>query len=204
MTRLGVEVRLQVEATPELVLAEAPDAVIIATGSHPYIPPIPGVDGKHVVTDRDVLLGRARVGDRVVLIDDVHTQQALSTAEFLLDRGRRVEVVSRLFYPGQEIGITSIVPLYARLFAKGATLTSHTELRAVEGSTVVVANVYSGVERRIEGVDTVVLAMGSRSTDGLYRALKGRVQELHAVGDCVAPRGVHHALLEGTRAARAL
>lgn len=204
VTRLGVEVRLRVEATPELVLAEAPDAVIIATGSHPYIPPIPGVDGKHVVTDRDVLRGRVSVGDRVVLIDDVHTQQALSTAEFLLDRGKRVEVVSRLFYPGQEIGITSIVPLYARLFAKGVTLTPHTELRAVEGSTVVVANVYSGAERRIEGVDTVVLAMGSRSTDGLYRALKGRVPQLHAAGDCVAPRGVHHALLEGTRAARAI
>lgn len=204
VARLGVEVRLGVEATIELILAEAPDAVVIATGSHPYLPPLPGVDGKHVVTERDVLLERAQVGERVVLIDDVHTQQALSTAEFLLDRGRRVEVISRLFYPGQEIGITSLVPLYARLFAKGVTLTPHTELRAIEGSTVIVANVYSGAERRIEGVDTVVLAMGSRSTDGLYRALKGRVPELHAVGDCVAPRGVHHAILEGTRAARAI
>jgi len=204
VAKLGVEVRLRVEATAELVLAEAPEAVIIATGSHPYLPPLPGADGKHVVTDRDVLLGQALVGDRVVLVDDVHTQQALSTAEFLLDRGKRVEVVSRLFYPGQEIGITSIVPLYTRLFAKGVVLTPHAELRAIEGSTVVVANVYSGAERRIEGVDTVVLAMGSRATDHLYRTLKGRVADLHAVGDCVAPRGVHHALLEGTRAARAI
>jgi len=202
--KLGVERRLGVEATPELVLAEQPDVVIIATGSHPYTPPLPGLDGKHVVTDRDVLLERGRVGDRVVLVDDVHTQQALSTADFLLERGKRVEVISRLFYPGQDIGITSIVPLYTRLFSKGVVLTPHTELVAVEGSTVVVANVYSGEQRRIEGVDTVVLAMGSRSTDTLYRALKGHVRELHAVGDCVAPRGVHHAILEGTRAGRAI
>lgn len=197
--KLGVDCRLRVEATVEAVLAEQPDAVVVATGSHAYRPELPGLDGKHVVTDRDVLQDRVEVGDRVVVVDDVHTQQGLSTAEFLLQRGKRVEVVSRLFYPGQDVGVTSIVPLYSRLFAHGVTLTPHTDLVAVEGSTVLVANVYSGQERRLEGVDTVVLAMGSRSTDALYRALKGQVPELHAIGDCVAPRGVHHAILEGTR-----
>jgi hypothetical protein len=113
-------------------------------------------------------------------------------------------VISRLFYAGQDVGITSIAPLYGRLFAKDVTLTPHTELVAVEGSAVVVANVYTRAERRIEGVDTVVLSMGSRSTDALYRALKGKVAALHAIGDCVAPRGIHQALLEGTRVARAV
>ncbi len=102
------------------------------------------------------------------------------------------------------MGAPSIAPLYARLFAKNVTLTPHSDLVAVEGSAVVVANVYTRAERRIEGVDTVVLSMGSRSTDTLYRALKGKVPALHAVGDCVAPRGIHQAILEGTRAARAL
>jgi len=202
--KLGVEVRLGVEATPELVLAEDPDAVVVATGSHSYIPPVPGRDGKHVVTDREVLAGEATLGASVVVVDDVHTEQALSTAELLLDQGRRVEVISPLFHVGQDIGITSIAPLYARLYTKGVVLTPGSELRAVEGSTVIVRNVYSGVERRIEGVDTVVLAAGSRSTDALYRALKGQVPALYAAGDCVAPRGVHQAILDGTRAARAI
>src|SRR6059036_1152665 len=202
--KLGVEIRLGVEAGAAAVLAERPDAVVIATGSHPYVPSVPGADGKHVVTDRDVLADSAKVGANVVVVDDVHTQQALSTAELLLDQGKRVEIVSPLFYVGQDVGITSIAPLYARLFAKGAVLTPHTELRAIEGSAVVVANVHAGAERRIESVDTVVLAMGSRSTDALYRALKGRVPELHAVGDCVAPRGVHQAILDGTHAGRAI
>jgi hypothetical protein len=139
-----------------------------------------------------------------VVVDDVHTQQGLSTAEYLLDRGRRVEVISRLFYAGQDVGVTSIAPLYSRLFAKGVTFTPHTDLIAVEGSAVVVANTYTRAERRLEAVDTVVLSMGSRSTDTLYRALKGKVPALHAIGDCVAPRGVHQAILEGTRVARAV
>jgi pyruvate/2-oxoglutarate dehydrogenase complex dihydrolipoamide dehydrogenase (E3) component len=202
--KLGVSVRLSTEATPAAVLDERPDAVVIATGSHPYIPLVPGHDGKHVVTDRDVLSGEATVGTSVVVVDDVHTQEALSTAELLLEQGKRVEVISPLFYVGQDIGVTSIAPLYARLHTRGVVLTPGTELRAVEGSTVVVANVYSGAERRIESVDTVVLAAGSRSTDNLYRALKGQVPELYAVGDCVAPRGVHQAILDGTRVARAI
>jgi dimethylglycine catabolism A len=202
--KLGVDVRLGIEATAALVLGERPDAVVVATGSHPYVPPVPGSDGKHVVTDRDVLSGEAKVGARVVVIDDVHTEQALSTAELLLDQDKRVEVVSPLFYVGQDIGVTSIAPLYTRLYSKGAVLTPCNELRAVEGSTVIVRNVFSGVERRIESVDTVVLSTGSRSTDALYRALKGQVAALYAAGDCVAPRGVHQAILDGTRAARAI
>ncbi len=202
--KLAIDVRLAVEATASAVLAERPDTVVVATGSHPFVPPVPGSDGKHVVTDRDVLSGEAKVGANVIVVDDVHTQQALSTAELLLAQGKRVEVISPLFYVGQDIGVTSIAPLYKRLFTAGAVLTPGTELRAVEGSAVIVANVYSSVERRIEGVDTVVLSAGSRSTDSLYRALKGRVAELYAVGDCVAPRGVHQAILDATRVARAI
>jgi mycofactocin system FadH/OYE family oxidoreductase 2 len=202
--KLSVKIRLAVEATPPAVLAERPDVVIVATGSHPYVPPLPGCDGKHVVTDRDVLSGEAKVGANVVVVDDVHTQQALSTAELLLEQGKRVEVISPLFYVGQDIGVTSIAPLYTRLYTRGAILTPGTELRAVEGSTVIVSNVYSGIERRIEPVDTVVLAAGSRSTDSLYRALRGQVSELYAVGDCVAPRGVHQAILDATRVARSI
>ena len=204
ITKLAVEVRLGVDATAALVVGEHPDAVVVATGSHPHVPPVPGIDGKHVVTDRDVLAGEAKLGARVVVVDDVHTEQALSAAELLLDQSRHVEVVSPLFYVGQDIGVTSIAPLYARLYAKGVVLTPCTELRAVEGSTVIVANVFSGAERRIEAVDSVVLATGSRSTDSLYRALKGQVPVLHAAGDCVAPRGVHQAILDGTRVARAI
>ena len=84
------------------------------------------------------------------------------------------------------------------------TLTPHTELVAVEGSTVVVANAITGAQCRIDGVDTVVLSMSRRSTDALSRALRHRGAALHAIGACVAPRGIHQAILEGTRVARAI
>lgn len=67
-----------------------------------------------------------------------------------------------------------------------------------------VFNVYTREDRAIEGVDTVVLAMGAIANNGLYKALKGRVKELHAAGDCVAPRKIANAIWEGHQAGRAL
>lgn len=64
----GADVRLGVAATPELVMAERPDAVIVACGGEFVIPPIPGVDGKHVITVTDADLKRAPVGKRVVIV----------------------------------------------------------------------------------------------------------------------------------------
>jgi hypothetical protein len=62
----------------------------------------------------------------------------------------------------------------------------------------------TGAQRRIDGVDTVVLSMGSRSTDAISRTLGHCGAARHTIGDGVAPRGIHQAILEGTRVARAL
>ena len=82
--------------------------------------------------------------------------------------------------------------------------TPHVRPLSVDGRRVTLQHVYSRREERREAVDTVVLAMGQRSVDDLYHALKGRVPELYLIGDAMSPRGVHAAILEGTRAARAL
>jgi hypothetical protein len=51
----------------------------------------------------------------------------------------------------------------------------------------------------LEGYDTIVLAMGNTPDDRLYRQLKHQVKELYRAGDCVAPRGIGMAILEGRR-----
>jgi len=89
--KLSVDLRRRVEATADNVLDTAPAVVIIATGSHPHVPALPGLDGKPVVSDRAVLQARVEAGDCVVVVDDVHTQQGLSTAACLLEQGRHVE-----------------------------------------------------------------------------------------------------------------
>jgi hypothetical protein len=65
-------------------------------------------------------------------------------------------------------------------------------------------NVYSNEWYTIKGYDSIVLAMGNRTEDGLYFALKGKVKELYRVGDCVSPRKIDMAVLEGDKVARAI
>jgi len=67
---------------------------------------------------------------------------------------------------------------------------------------VVVVDIHTNIERRIEGVDTVVLATGNRADDRLYRRLKGQVKELYGVGDCAAPRKALDAIYDGYNTGR--
>src|SRR5262245_13366948 len=87
----------------------------------------------------------------MVVVDDVHTHEALSTAELLLDprQARRSDLAALLRGPGHRAHLHRA--LYTRLHAKGIVLTPGTDLRAVEGSTVIVANVCSGAGEASQG-----------------------------------------------------
>ena len=60
-----MKVVLNKEATPEVVKKFAPDSVIVAVGSTPFVPDIPGINGKNVVNCREVLSGEKKVGKKV-------------------------------------------------------------------------------------------------------------------------------------------
>ncbi|MDP2948137.1 MAG: FAD-dependent oxidoreductase, partial [Chloroflexota bacterium] len=66
--KLGIPVKLRTPATAAAVLAQKPQAIVVATGSSPLIPGIPGVGGKNVVTAVDVITGKAKTGQRVVIV----------------------------------------------------------------------------------------------------------------------------------------
>jgi len=82
-------------------------------------------------------------------------------------------------------------------------LTPNTEVRELAEGRARLRNVWSEAEHW-QTVDTVVLALGGRASDQLYHALMGRIQELHVAGDALAPRRLHDALLDASRAARAV
>ena len=65
--KAGVSIRLNTEVTKEYAEKENPDALIIAVGSKPLIPPIPGLDGKNVVVVNNYYLEKEKVSDEVVV-----------------------------------------------------------------------------------------------------------------------------------------
>jgi hypothetical protein len=74
----------------------------------------------------------------------------------------------------------------------------------IQGTLVKGLNVYSNELIDFDGYDTVVLAAGNVANDGLYFELKGNVEEIYRVGDCVAPRKTDMAIIEGHRVGRML
>jgi mycofactocin system FadH/OYE family oxidoreductase 2 len=204
MSHLGVEVFLDTTVTAEMVEEKNPDVVVIATGSVLGRPPVPGGDRANVVSVRDVLQGEAEVGENVVVIAAEHHEQALGVANFLAAKGKKVELVTHTLYAGIDLDSGTMGFMYRQLLNKGGAITPLTRVKAIEEHAVVTTNVLTGVERRIEGVDTVVFAAIGKADDALYRALKGKVKEIYAVGQCVSPRLLPDSIWDGARVGRLL
>jgi hypothetical protein len=215
LRKAGVEIRLGTEATVAAITDLGPDGVIVATGAapsrtgfssmNPLVEQLPGSDGDNVLTGWDVLLGSRPVGDRVVVLDDDGSRAVAGVVEVLLDAGKQVELVSRwpALFPG--IMTTLDMPhVYGRVLGKGLEYRLNSWASGIEDDRVALFNLYTGATHSIEGVDTIVLATGQKANDELYFALKGAVENLHRIGDCLAPRKLDHAIYEGELAGREL
>jgi len=203
MKQLKVDVHLNTEVTAEMVKAENPEVVIVATGAVPLIPDIPGIDGDNVVNAWQVLNGEVEVGDKVVIIGDDDDIQSLSTADFLAERGKKVEVFTVNYYFGSKLEPTTRQTIYQRCFQNGVVLTPNTGVKEISGNTVTTYNRFTNEERRIEGVDTVVVACGGKENNALYYALKDRVKQLHLIGDAGgSQQRIHDITMEGATLAR--
>jgi mycofactocin system FadH/OYE family oxidoreductase 2 len=202
-----IETHLGIEVTPELIERERPDAIILATGSRPVLPPLPGADLPHVATTWQILQGEktAQPGEYVLVYDAVGFHQSTSIAELLAERGCNVEVVTPQFYVGGDLGLTLDLELwYRRVLAKGVKLTANHFLAALGPNSATVINNYTGQPRQLEQLALAVIVTPQTANDTLYQQLQGRVKALYRVGDCVAPRRVEHAILDGERVARQL
>jgi 2,4-dienoyl-CoA reductase-like NADH-dependent reductase (Old Yellow Enzyme family)/thioredoxin reductase len=201
--KAGVEVLLETTATPDLVRTLNPDAVIAATGSRPRIPPISIAAEARVVSAHEVLLERVTLRGRVVVIADDPHMSGPTTADFLAGRGCAVEVITRHYLVGEAIDDTQKPIVLERLLRQGVTLSPLTEACAVLREGVQVRHVLTG-DTQLLPADAVVVACGGCANDELYRAIEDWPIERVLIGDALSPRRVHDALLEGTRAARAL
>lgn len=202
--KLGVDIRLATEANADSVLAESPDAAIIATGSEQLPPDIPGAESGPVVNTEEALTREVDWGERVLVIDQDGHHKGPAVAEQMALKGSNVEVVSDLFTIGEDIDISTKPLVYQRMLTNHVTLSPHTEVKEIREEQVILRNIYNGEERTVDGVTTIVHAGLRRAQDDLYKALKGKVDDVWLVGDAMAPRRIHDAILEGTRAGRAV
>jgi 2,4-dienoyl-CoA reductase-like NADH-dependent reductase (Old Yellow Enzyme family)/thioredoxin reductase len=196
--RLGVQVCLNTEATTEKIAELSPDAVVVAAGSTPLPPAVPGGEHLRVCNAVDVVAGEAEVGERVVVFDGGESHwKFCGTAELLAQQGKKVTLITPRLFAGFDIPPTAVPLLYQRLAKHGASIVPLTMVTRVTEEGIVLMDVFTKAERILEGIDTLVWAGDNRASADLFQSLKGRVAELTAVGDCVAPRKIDAAIREG-------
>jgi 2,4-dienoyl-CoA reductase (NADPH2) len=198
--RAGAEVRFGVDADVSTVLAEGPDVVVVATGAEPARPFWAPPDAGQIVDVRDVLAGSAGPSGHVVVVDELGFHQATSVAELLADRGCRVTVVTPGMIVGQDLGVTlDLEHWQVKAAAKG--IEERTDLVPMGWSDgrLTLLHHPTGVEHELQ-CDWVVLAVAALPAERLYFELRAASGvEIHRIGDCVAPRRAHAAVLEGER-----
>jgi mycofactocin system FadH/OYE family oxidoreductase 2 len=202
--RLGVTIAYDVDVWPGLIAERAPDHVIVATGAQPQRPWWVPEDADQVVDVRGVLDGSASPSGDVVVIDELGFHQATSVAELLADRGCTVEIITNGMVVGQDLGITlDMENWWMRASAKG--IVQSTDLVAMgmgdpaDRRTLNLLHHPTGVTVT-RSPDWVVLATPPSPADWLYHELKNTGISVERVGDCVAPRRAHAAVIEGERA----
>ncbi|MCA1185374.1 MULTISPECIES: mycofactocin system FadH/OYE family oxidoreductase 2 [unclassified Saccharopolyspora] len=207
--RYGVEVRTGEHATAESLRALRPDVVVLATGARPQRPHWAG-DLARVVDVRDVLEGRAAPSGQVLVVDELGFHQATSVAELLADRGCAVRISTPGMVVGQDLGITLDLESFAvRAAAKRIEQTTDEVVldasAADDGRVRVQLLKHTTGASGAEVFDWVVCATHQEPEEELWLELSASGElPVHRVGDCVAPRRAHAAVLEGHRAAVAL
>lgn len=196
----GVKVVMTTRVTAELIERQAPDAVIVATGAVPYLPPIKGEEEGHVVNAWQVLKNEVQVGTSVLVADWRCDWIGLGLAEKLRRKGCRVRLAVNGNMAGQTIQQFVRDPWIAELHRLGVEIITYARLYGVDSNTAYLQHTTSGEPIIYEDVDTVVLALGHQSVTELEQALTDFTGEVFVIGDCLAPRTVEEAILEGLKA----
>ena len=203
LDRFGVEVRRNSEVTAEGLLAEAPDAVVVATGAVPYRPE-GSFEGAHLVTAWEVIQGTANVGGRVVVADWRCDWVGLGVAEMLAANGCTVRLCVNGEMAGQTIQSYVRYLWAGRLHDLGVEVIPYMRLFGADDDTVYLQHVVTDAAVVCGEVDTLVLAHGHRSEAGLLEALEGKVELVAGIGDCLSPRTAEEAVLEGLKVASSI
>ena len=192
----GVEIRLNTLVTPEYVAAEKPDAVILAVGSTPIVPQLPGIDGDNVVVVNDYYMQKEKVQDSVVVLGG--GLAGCECAVHLGMEGKQVHLVEMRDILAADCNIRH-KPILMKQVEKYATShLGHTGLRITNEG--VVCKAPDGSEVLIPG-KTVICAVGQRANRADVDALRFSAPFVREVGDCVRPANITKAVYEGYHAA---
>lgn len=197
--KLGVNVRLLKEATAEEVAAGQFDKVILAAGSTPVMPPIPGIE--YAASANAYLTAQKKPGKKVVVIGGGLV--GCEAAAYMKETADEVTIIEMLddILATADHCLNNDQALRAMLAERNIPAICSAKVTRITPDSV--TYVKDGKEASID-CDTVMIAAGYRANNQLEEALEGFVKDLTVIGDAEAPRKILTAVHEGYHAIRVM
>jgi 2-enoate reductase len=180
--------------------AEKPDVIFLATGSAPILQAsIPGIENTPLITPDDIYLGLLPVGRTVVVIGGGAV--GCETAWHLAQEGREVTIVEMLPKVAGDLFMANRDMLLEELTRCGTRILTCTKVIGLAPGQVRIADEQG--EAALEA-EIIVLAIGRQANNSLTRAARETANEVHLIGDCLAPRKIKDAIWEAYKTARVI
>ena len=193
MAEAGVTVKLNTEATPELVASMNPVGVFLAVGAPPVVPgTIPGIE--KAVLAEDVILGKAPCKGSVALIGSGLT--GLECAEMILEQGHPLTMVEMNPAVGQGIYNVVFNDIYSRIQPHDPVVLTRHKLTAVTDDGVTAEDLSTGETKTI-AADTVVLALGTHNQEAMAEQFEAAGLTTVLVGSAETPGRIAGATRDG-------
>jgi 2,4-dienoyl-CoA reductase-like NADH-dependent reductase (Old Yellow Enzyme family)/thioredoxin reductase len=198
VVRADVKVVLHSPVDRDSVVHDRPDLVVVATGARPYRPPLEVMGSPWVADAWSVVDGSAAVPrGHLVVVDWRGDWVGIGAARLLASQGRKVTLAVCGYAAGESL----------QQYVRDQQLQALTRARievvplvrpfGVDDDTVYLQHVLTEEPVLLEGVDGIVLACGHESVNELLVSLQDEGLPAVGVGDCLAPRTVEEAVLEG-------
>ncbi|CAA7600263.1 flavin oxidoreductase / NADH oxidase family [Acididesulfobacillus acetoxydans] len=178
---LKTPVKMETEVDLKLIEEEKPDVIIVATGSQPGKPDFPGADSPNVAYAAEVLEGIKKVGEHAVVVGG--GLAGCETALFLAQKGNKVtlvETLPELMAGGRTVPHMNKTMLIDLLAYYRVEVILNAYLAEYRNKIAVVAQ---DMQKTRVQADTLVLAVGYKPDDLLYKKLNGKFAELYLIGD---------------------
>ncbi|MDH5201875.1 MAG: FAD-dependent oxidoreductase [Nitrospirota bacterium] len=188
---------LGISPTSEEILSQKPDVLIIATGSRPALPDIPGITRSFVFDVRSVYEKNIEFGESIVILGGGDT--GCETADLLTSKTKNITIVEMLDKPLTNMKEIPRLELLKRLEENGVAIITHFKAVAVEKGKVIIED-KDGTKRELIA-DSVIVAIGNIKENSLFDSLKDLVEKIYLVGDAKEPSNLGAALRSATEIA---
>jgi len=197
LKKLPIKIALGKPFTPVSLRRGKPDVVIVATGAKPFFPPIDGIHDSKAISVEDALSGSIALGKKVLIVGAGGI--GAEVADYLSENGKKVTLIE--MREGIALDLVGHLQhfLNTRLKAKGVQILTSTKALRFEKESLWVED--SEGKKKLEGFDSIVVALGSTPNNELAESIRDKVSELYVIGDASKPREVMEALLEGEEVA---